>query len=271
MHQLNSTVLVFLILMSAFAGAGVTSVLQDGDTINIESNDTTYLEYKITDLQENNSQMSETISNLENIIKEQNDEITYLEDNLAVANISLESLQLELVECRNLLSEWVSFALNNYFGNLELTDAAMQQCLDHGITLRFSDLRYRNLGTDLINLDFWGSNLSFANLENANLDYTVFQNSDLSYANLRSANLRGTNFDSADLSYANLAGSQFIFTDLHAANLEGANLEFAYFFGVDLSQAYLHEANLSGAVYESTTCPDGTNSEDNGGTCENNL
>ena len=45
--------------------------------------------------------------------------------------------------------------------------------------------------------------------------------------------------------------------------------------GADLSGADLSGANLSGAVlsaiWNNTTCPDGTNSDDNGDTCENNL
>ena len=62
----------------------------------------------------------------------------------------------------------------------------------------------------------------------------------------------------------------------HKAWLNGkrdgkANLSYA-----DLSYAYLRYANLNGAdltgvYWYDTTCPDGTNSNDNGNTCENNL
>ena len=41
--------------------------------------------------------------------------------------------------------------------------------------------------------------------------------------------------------------------------------------GADLSDAYLYGADLSDVVWYDTTCPDGTNSDDNGDTCENNL
>jgi len=44
--------------------------------------------------------------------------------------------------------------------------------------------------------------------------------------------------------------------------LAGANLT-----GADLTGAKLQGATLTGAVWSNTTCPDGTNSNDDGGTC----
>ena len=41
--------------------------------------------------------------------------------------------------------------------------------------------------------------------------------------------------------------------------------------GADLGYANLTGANLDGVRWINTTCPDGTNSDDNGNTCENNL
>ena len=60
---------------------------------------------------------------------------------------------------------------------------------------------------------------------------------------------------------ANLNGVYLNYADLSGANLGGA----------DLSFTYLLNANLSGVSWYNTTCPDGTNSDDNGDTCENNL
>ena len=50
----------------------------------------------------------------------------------------------------------------------------------------------------------------------------------------------------------------------------------AELFGADLGYANLTGANMTGANLDgvrwiNTTCPDGTNSDDNGNTCENNL
>ena len=50
------------------------------------------------------------------------------------------------------------------------------------------------------------------------------------------------------------------------ASLRGADLRDA-----DLGNADLSGADLTGVDWYNTTCPDGTNSDDNGNTCENNL
>ena len=75
------------------------------------------------------------------------------------------------------------------------------------------------------------------------------------------ATLAGCNLSGTDLSGANLAGG-----DLSAANLNRANLS-----GADLSDADLSGANLNRVIWSNTTCPDGTNSNNNGNTCLGHL
>ena len=84
---------------------------------------------------------------------------------------------------------------------------------------------------------------------------------DLSYANLNGAILRFADLSNANLTYANLGGA-----DLRFADLSDADLSDAYLYGADLSGV-----DLTGVYWYGTTCPDGTNSDDNGNTCENNL
>ena len=77
--------------------------------------------------------------------------------------------------------------------------------------------------------------------------------------------------DNGNLEHTNLRGQSLSGADLTDANLTDADLSDA-----DLSDADLSGADLSGADLEQinwwyTTCPDGTNSNDNGNTCENNL
>jgi uncharacterized protein YjbI with pentapeptide repeats len=48
--------------------------------------------------------------------------------------------------------------------------------------------------------------------------------------------------------------------------LSGANL-----FDANLSGADLTGATLTGVIWAHTICPDGTNSDDNGGTCVGHL
>jgi len=54
--------------------------------------------------------------------------------------------------------------------------------------------------------------------------------------------------------------------DLSNANLTGADLTGAYLSGADL-----RDTELDGVNWYDTTCPDGTNSDNNGDTCENNI
>jgi uncharacterized protein YjbI with pentapeptide repeats len=56
-----------------------------------------------------------------------------------------------------------------------------------------------------------------------------------------------------------------------SANLINADLSGADLSGADLSGADLSGASLFGVIWSNTTCPDSTNSDDNGGTCEGHL
>ena len=64
-----------------------------------------------------------------------------------------------------------------------------------------------------------------------------------------------------DLSYADLSSA-----NLNNADLTGANLSYA-----DLTGANLFGADLDDVWWSDTICPDGTNSDDNGDTCVNDL
>jgi hypothetical protein len=55
------------------------------------------------------------------------------------------------------------------------------------------------------------------------------------------------------------------------ANLAEADLEGANLTNASLEDAALSGANLDGVTWEDTTCPDGTNSDNDGETCANNL
>ena len=107
------------------------------------------------------------------------------------------------------------------------------------------------------------------------------QTRDLSGANLNDAYLFVFDLFGADLSGANLNDAYLRYADLRYANLSNANLRFAFLNDADLSyadlshadlsNANLNYANLIGVYWYNTNCPDGTNSDDNGNTCENNL
>ena len=84
--------------------------------------------------------------------------------------------------------------------------------------------------------------LSFTNLEGANL-----RRADLRGANLQGADLEGADLWRADLEGADLRGANLEGADLRRANLEGADLRRADLWRADLWRADLEGANLEGA------------------------
>ncbi len=63
-----------------------------------------------------------------------------------------------------------------------------------------------------------------------------------------------------------LGGLNLVDFDLSGADLKGSDLT-----NTDLKRADLSGANLGGVTWSNTTCPDGTNSDNNGGDCVDNL
>ena len=83
----------------------------------------------------------------------------------------------------------------------------------------------------------------------------------LAGAYLPGADLRDTNLKGANLTRANFAGSELRNANLNDANLTNANL----------AGANLKGAHVKDVIWSNTICPDGTNSDANGGTCKGHL
>ena len=88
----------------------------------------------------------------------------------------------------------------------------------------------------------------------------------LPYMDLANAYFVNAHLVGADFRHANLNGA-----DLRYADLRHADLSSAWMSSADLEYADLNGADLTGVYWYNTTCPDGTNSDNNGNTCENNL
>jgi photosystem II stability/assembly factor-like uncharacterized protein len=93
----------------------------------------------------------------------------------------------------------------------------------------------------------------------------------LAGCNLHGLNLTGAQLAGDDLSNANLNGANLTGANLADANLSGANLNKANLTGSNLTGANLSGANLNKVTWSNTVCPDGTNSNADGGTCAGNL
>ena len=142
-----------------------------------------------------------------------------------------------------------------------------------GANLSGDDLNGTNLDdATLDNAILNGTNLDDATLDNASLNNASLNNASLEDANLDDASLIDASMIGADLDPATLRGANLTGANLTGANLSGVNLRGVNLRGVNLSNANLSGANLNGAnlsnvTWSNTTCPDGTDSNADGGTC----
>ena len=83
---------------------------------------------------------------------------------------------------------------------------------------------------------------------------------------LVNADLRGTNFTDASIIGVYINGADLEGADFTNANLAYSDLNGANIISLDVAQQY----GRAQTIFNNTTCPDETNSDDNGGTCANN-
>ena len=208
---------------------------------------------------------------------------------VTISSAEVSEVYIEQVETRVGIGADLRFADLSYanMSNLNLTGANLKAAnlnytMLQGTVLRYADLSHTWLsGADLTGADLrqsglyvaWlsganltgsklnGSYLPGANLHDANLSDADMIHAHLHYAILNDANLNSADLSGANLTYATLTGADLSDTILFSADLSGANLTYATLTGAD----------LSGTIWYDTTCPDGTNSDNNGNTCENNF
>lgn len=146
------------------------------------------------------------------------------------------------------------------FDNATFLNAIMEDAYAVGGSFINADLR----GADLYfatfsNANLTGADISGTHLHSFDLPGAVAQNANFSSSQMTSMNMRDTDLRGADFSNSLLARVNFTNADFRDATLEGAEIS----SGV----------NLSGVTWGNTTCPDGSNSDDNDGdnfTCEGN-
>jgi len=103
-------------------------------------------------------------------------------------------------------------------------------------------------GQVLVDQQFIDDDLSNANFTGSDLAFSFFLGPELTLAgaDFTGANLQNTFFDSVDVTGAN-------FTD------------------ADLEQLIMYDSQFARAIWSNTTCPDGENSDDVGGTCDGHM
>jgi uncharacterized protein YjbI with pentapeptide repeats len=181
--------------------------------------------------------------------------------------------------------------------------ANLQYCRLKGADLAGDDLAGANFygarlfgadleGADLADVTLTRADINYVNLADTDLDGAVFDTEDPSLSDyIISGGATGTpsvlppgfnlvdgylvgpvaNLSSADLSATDLSGQDLLDTNLSDADLSTANLSNADLTGANLDGADTSGTTFTGATWSNTTCPDGTNSNNDGDTCVNNL
>ncbi|MEZ4569227.1 MAG: pentapeptide repeat-containing protein [Thermomicrobiales bacterium] len=114
--------------------------------------------------------------------------------------------------------------------------------------------------------NFTGSTVTQGNFAEADLRRADFSQSILTQPVFRNTTLDNAVFQSAMLDQPIFDGASVI-----NADFDDATLVLPVFFGANLLGAEMQSAEFVMPRFVNTTCPDSTNSDDNGGTCLNNL
>ena len=177
-------------------------------------------------------------------------------------------------------------------------------------TLEQFNWKHRAFYNSFTGLDLSYENLREANFRDADLSYTNLSYADLSYVTLVNSRMANVDLSGAimyrvhatDLwqcpaslpenwecrgsftsntlfgPYASLVGEYWNAKDLKNLNLTGADLRHSTFLNSNLSGTTITiesvnsiQNNLQDIIWINTICPDGTNSNNNGNTCVNNL
>jgi hypothetical protein len=154
-------------------------------------------------------------------------------------------------------------------GPVRVTIGQSQDCsnLANGANLQYCNLGHMDLsGISLVGANLTGAKLLYSNLDNADLDDAV-----MTGANLTDATLVGATLEDGTLN-AYFIGVNLTDADLTGSNLDGADLASSNLTGADLGDATMQTATGTDSItWSDTTCPDETNSNNDGDTCLNDL
>lgn len=132
---------------------------------------------------------------------------------------------------------------------------------------------------DLASTNFGGIDMTVANLAGADLasarlggilSHTILTDAILTGADLSGASLDGAQLSGANLTTANL-GAALDSANVMSATLTGVNLGGAQISNSTLLGAQGLPGNMTGSYWSNTTCPDGTNSDNDGNTCSGHF
>ena len=257
MQKTRSTLLVILMMTAALAGC--------------ISEDTSDLDTQIEDLSSQNAELNQTIAERDLAISELEATIAGLESNVAGLEASIPLMEEQRDALLALLSDSQEFANQT----LEIAEAMNETIAALHVMLGENATQVLQLQTDVLEWQQTAES-NRAVLRDAFMD--VIQMEDFS---LRNADMVNIHFSYIDVWFSDFTGSDirgadfshvvFGSTTLIEVNFEFSTFDNVYFQHSDLTGANLTGVTLTDVTWIDTICPDGTNSDNNGNTCENNL
>ena len=243
MQKTRSTLLVILMMTAALAGC--------------ISEDTSDLDTQIEDLDTQNTELTQTIAERDLAISE-------LE-----ASIPLMEEQRDALLA--LLSDSQEFANQT----LELAEAMNETIAALHVMLGENATQVLQLQTDVLE---WQQT---AESNRAVLRGAIMHARHIDGFSLRNADMRNIHFIAMDVLFSDFTGSDMRYADFHnvefdrttliEVDFESSIFDDVRFHHSDLTGANLTAVSLVDVTWYDTICPDGTNSDNNGYTCENNL
>ncbi|MBI5654652.1 pentapeptide repeat-containing protein [Candidatus Uhrbacteria bacterium] len=177
--------------------------------------------------------------------------------------------------CNLSLDHYGEMVTNETFQGRDLTNAQLCQADIEKVSFNDTTLTGADLShTMLKDAMFEGATLTGTDLSYSMGSGVLFTNSFLTNVNLTYSDFsRGSQQENiADFQGALLSSVDFTGTSLYEVNFTNASLTNVNFTDANLYAAVgLGSKERIGLVWSNTTCPDGTNSEDNAGTCEGHL
>lgn len=115
------------------------------------------------------------------------------------------------------------------------------------------------------------SNTTNHNFDKANITGADLSNTDFSGSTFRNAVALSSSWGGGNLSNTDFTNAKFYQEFTSPSSFANANLTNANFTNAHLGGANMSGATTTGVTWSNTICPDGTNSNDNGNTCEGHL
>lgn len=298
MTRITALMLTVLFVMLPLAGC-----LSSDDNEDVNGEDVDLLN-AITLLEEELEKKDRQIEALEGIQRDYERDVALKADTFRT-NLSyrdLTGLDLSGVDLSHAILRGVNFSHTDLSG-ADLTGADLRFTILNHTDLRgavFTDLKSGGIvecettllssgdfckhgvlissdGVDLSGIDLSGLDLSEMNFHDGTYVGTNFTQGVLYGAYFYGANLENAVFDGANLNGAyftyggRLTNASLVEANLRYTHFYGADLTGADLTGADLTDADLRQANLNNVIWNNTICPNGTVSDDHGGTCEDNL